>query len=338
MSQPETQIFKRQLKVSVLVLVIFAVMSTAGFYVLGEGRRGMIDCLYLTAGYFSTVGDNPFSGTFSEREELWALMVIIFGIGAAVYAFGSVMALITSGELQRSIGRRQLAKRLESLDNHYIVCGFGRMGSGICRALARKGARFVLIDAAEGPIEEAAELGYVTTLGDAADEIVLKQVAIDRARGLVTCLPHDPDNIFVTLTARGLNAHLLIIARAEILATEQRLIRAGADRVICPSVIGATKITRMLLHPAVDDLMDAATEEDFNIDRIAVSSLTNLAGKSLRDAALPSRYGIMVLAVERPGRNRLFNPAADHLLTNEEQLIVAGPHEAIERFLKYSSE
>ena len=156
---------------------------------------------------------------------------------------------------------------------------------------------------------------------------------IARARGLVACLPHDADNVFVTLTARELNAKLMIIARAEQVASEPRMERVGADRVVCPPTIGALKVTRMLLHPAVEDLLDATVSEDMAIDKVSVSNLEGFVGQSLRELALPNQYGLMVLSVVGADGRRLFSPPADHVLAYGEQLIVIGTGDSVQRLV-----
>ncbi len=325
---------RRNVRNSLIVLAAFAVVSTVGFYVFGRmtnDGRGWIECLRYTASIFSTVGDMPRTEPFTSAETIWEILMIVFGIGAAVYAFGSIMTLITGGEIQRMLGRRQLFGKIQSLENHYIVCGFGRMGQGVARSLAREGESFVVIDREADKTAIAEDRDYLYLLGDATDEVILNLAAIQRAKGLVACLPHDADNVFVTLTARELNQKLTIISRAEQESTQRRLLSAGASRVICPPVIGAIKVTRMLLHPAVEDMLDATMSGEFAFDRINVDDTPSMTGRSLRDLELPREYGLMVLVVQRADGSRLFNPPADHELTAGEQIIVIGPREAVDR-------
>lgn len=327
----ELELSQRRVKRSLIILLIFAIISTIGYYAIGSPESDLIDALYLTANVFSTVGAwNP---AMSRSEEIWTILMIVFGIGGAVYAFSSVMALMTSGQIRSILGRRQLTGKIQSLSDHYIVCGFGRMGRSVCNSLAEAGRSFVLIDHDAERTAAADTVGHLYVLGEAADEKALENAGIARARGLVTCLKHDADNVFVTLTARGMNPKLTIIARSEAEGTEKRLTRSGADRVITPSVIGAHKITRMLLHPAVEDMIDAAAAEHIAIDRVAVGQLSGLTGRSLRDVALPKEYGVTVLAVETPDGRRQFNPPADHVLAADEQMILVGPAPAIDRLL-----
>jgi voltage-gated potassium channel len=331
------QTSRRNVRNSMLALAVFAVVSTAGFYGLGLWagvERGWLECLRYTASIFSTVGDMPRREPFTPAETLWEILMIIFGIGVAVWAFSSIMALVTGGEIQRMLGRRELFGKIRSLDNHYIVCGHGRMGQSIARSLARSGQSFVVIDKDAERTSEAEERDYLYILGDATDENILSMAGVHRAKGLVACLPHDADNVFATLTARELNARLTIIARAEQESTERRLLNAGASRVICPPVIGAMKVTRMLLHPAVEDMLDATMSGEFALDRVNVDDMPAVNGKTLRELALPSEYGLMVLAVQRGDGSRLFSPPADHKLSGGEQIIVVGRRESVDRLAR----
>ncbi len=329
---------RKNIRISLVLLIIFALVSTMGFYLLGvfhQTDRSFMDCLHYTASIFSTVGDMPRNGhPFTAGEKLWEILMIVFGIGVAVYAFGTIMAMITGGEIQRMLGRRQLFGKIRSLENHYIVCGFGRMGQGVAQSLARENQPFVVLERDAEKTTLADERDYLYLLGDATDESLLNLAALNRAKGLVACLPHDADNVFVTLTARQLNPEIQIIARAEQQGVESRLISAGATRTVCPPVIGAAKVTRMLLHPAVDDMLDATMQGDFAFDRINVDDLPNAVGQSLRDLALPREYGLMVLAVQTPNGSRQFNPPADHTLASGEQMIVIGQRENVDRLVE----
>lgn len=325
---------RQQLRYSLMIVLVFAVVSTVGFFILGRVHgidRSVLQCLYLTVNIFSTVGN--WSDRLSWDEKLWEILMCIFGIGASFYALGAITALLTSGEMRRALGRRNLVDKIKSIQHHYIICGFGRMGQSICQELTYDQMPFVLIDLDPDKTAIADSLGYTYLLGEASDEKVLEQAGIERAKGLVACLPHDADNVFVTLTARSVNENLNIISRAERADTEPRLLRAGANRVVCAPVIGALKITRMLLHPAVEDIVDATEERHLSIDRIAASDISGAVGRSLRELALPKHHGVMVLAVTQPDGTRLFNPPADHVLAEDDRLIVAGPRAAVDNLI-----
>lgn len=319
---------------AIIVLAAFTCISTTGFYVLGNtvGQgRSLLHAIYLTAMIFSTVGSIP--DKMTTHEEIWTVLMIVFGIGAAVYWFSTMMALVTEGELRRAMGKRQKSRRLRHMNDHMIVAGFGRMGSEVCRMLHDNKRPFVLIDTDPERIALAESLRYVCINGDASDEPVLTNASIDSAAGLVTCLPNDAANVFVALTARGMNESLNIIARSESEAAEGRLIKAGATRVVSPAAIGATKIARMLMHPALEDLIDATANADLSIDRLSTDRMKEMLGKTLRHLSLPAQHGVSIMAVEKADGQRFFSPSADHVLEEGDSLIVFGPQEAVEKLL-----
>lgn len=314
---------RRQLKLSIILLVSLLLVGVAGFYLLGDGRT-LFDALFMTAHVLTTVGDSR--RQLNGAEEVWETVLMLAGIVAALYAGGNLVAFLIGGEIQRMFGRRQLLNKISRLHDHYIICGFGRMGRALCAALAQRDVPFVLIENNAERTAAADRLGYLYILGSAMAEQDLQLARLDEARGLASCLRSDADNVFVALTARGLNEKLTIIARAENVDAESKLRRAGADRVICPPVIGANRIMTMMLHPAVDELMDLAVSgPDLEISKVKLSQLPRARGKRLRDLELPAKTGLMVVALVHPDGQRRFNPPPDTQLGTDDEMIVIGP-------------
>ncbi len=235
-----TELNKTRFIASIGILILIMVFGTMGFVILGQ-ERTIFDALTLTMVIITTVGMKLHDITLTRAEEVWVVVLMVAGISTALYAAGNLVAFIIDGELRSLLGRRQLQNRISRLKDHYIVCGFGRMGRALCETLAEKKVPFVLIDHNADRTAEADQLGYLYVYGNAMDEHRLQDARIETARGLTSCLRSDSDNVFVTLTARGLNENLTIIARAENDNAHQKLLRAGANRVICPPVIGATE-------------------------------------------------------------------------------------------------
>jgi len=232
---------RRKLIVSVVVLIALLVVGAAGFYLLGDGRTPF-QALYVTVVILTTVGMKEGSVQLNEGEQVWAIVLMLVGISTALYVAGNLVAFIIEGDLRRILGRRHLQKQIEHLDSHYIVCGFGRMGRALCESLAENNVPFIVVDFDQSLMMDADELGYLYLVGDAMSEQVLYRARVQQAAGLAACLATDADNVFVTLTARGLNAELTIIARAETPSTEPKLKQAGANEVVLPANIGATRI------------------------------------------------------------------------------------------------
>jgi voltage-gated potassium channel len=221
-------------------------------------------------------------------------------------------------------------KSISQLKDHYVVAGMGRVGSVVANELADAGVPFVLIDSCETCRETAEEAGWLLVHGDATDERVLLEAGIDRARGLVAALDTDADNLFVSLTARTLNPSVRIVARSTSLASEGKILRSGADRVITPNVIGGQRMAAMLLKPAVADYLDVVTQSEgieFRIDAVTVGERSELAGHSIRDSHLYDRTGVFVLAIRRSGEPIRTGPTANDVLSAGDELVVLGTQE-----------
>jgi len=313
----------RQLVISVVVVVAVGFTGVAGFYLLGDGTS-LFDAVAVTTKVLSTVGD--VRQDLNRSQEVWEIILMACGIIAVLYAAGNLVAFLIGGEMRRLLGRQQLQKRIEKLENHYIICGFGRMGRSLCEVLAERGVPFVLIEHDPELTAEADRRGYLHAQGDAMTEELLLSAGVERADGLAACLTGDADNVFVALTARGLNDDLTIIARSENVETEQKLLRAGANRVICTPRLGANRIMTMMLHPAVDELLDLAISgTDLEVSKILLERLPRAVGRSLAELALPTKTGMMVVALIRSDGRRRFNPTGDVCLEQGDEIIVIGP-------------
>ncbi len=214
------------------------------------------------------------------------------------------------------------------------MCGFGRMGRALCEALSKRDISFVVIDYNPDRTAMAEEHGYLYILGDATLDQTLETAHIHEARGLATCLRSDADNVLVTLSARGLDGDIVITARAEMEETQHKLLRAGANRVICPPVQGATSILQMLLHPAVDELVDIVVSgEELEISKVKASELPKALGRTLQDLKLPTLTGITVVVVVHGDGRRLFNPPPDFQIEPDDELVVIGPPQGVDTLL-----
>jgi len=331
----ETRINKRRLFMSLGMLNALLVVGTAGFWLLGNGRN-LFESIYLTVVILTTVGMKEGGQHLSQIEQAWAMMLMLVGISAVLYAGGILVAFLIDGELQRLFGRRQLLNKIRQLKEHVIICGFGQMGQALCATMKTKGIGFVIIDNNPDLMEQADRLGYLYIQGDALSEETLRSAQIDTAQGLAACLDTDADNVLTTLSARGLNEALMIISRAEHQETESKLCRAGANRVICPAVLSAIRATNMLLQSAAEELLESVMSEhtDLTISRVELAQLPAAIGRSLKELSLPAETGIMVVAVVHPGQKRQFNPPPDLILAQDDQIIVIGPTSGVDKMIQ----
>ena len=325
---------KQHFILCLMALVALVVVGTAGFRVFGG--RSFFESLYLTVVILTTVGMKESDQPLTDAEQGWAIVLMLVGVGAVLYASVALVAFLIDGDMRRLLGRRKVNKRIDRLHGHTVICGFGRMGRALAKLLTAKGEPFVVIDNDLDRAEEAEQLGYLFLLDDAMSDQALRAAHADQARGLVACLPDDADNVFVALTAREMAPGLLIISRAERMGAESKLRRAGADRVICAPVLTANRVMHMLLQPAIDDLLElmASGEDPLTIVKVAVADLPKAVGRSLSELNLRSKTGMSVVAIIRPDGRRQVNPIAGEKLDAGAQLILLGPTAGIDRVLE----
>jgi voltage-gated potassium channel len=312
---------RRRFVISLCLLLGFLLIGTVGYMII-EGV-GPLRAAYVTVVTISTVGSEHFDP--SDAGRVFTMFLILSGVGSVYYASVSLVTLLVSGELRSAREKLKVEKRINELKNHVIVCGYGRVGSLVADQLRTEGARFVVVDNDPEKIAAIEPEGLLYVKGDASEETTLLEAGIARADTLVATLPRDSDNVYVALTARGLKKDLLIIARAESTTTERKLLRAGADRVVCPQVIGAYRISSLVTRPNVVDFVDVAAKGvEFEIDEYRIGEGSTLAGKSLRDSALRQKVDAMVVAIKHSDGRTTFNPSAEEVVQVDDTLIVIG--------------
>lgn len=315
---------QKKLLLALLALVAVFVTGTVGYYLIEE-QVSLPSAAYMTLITLSTVGFSE-QWTLTPAGKTWTSLIIIFGILVVTVAFASLQAMIAGGELRHVLGRRQLKDRIGKLSSHYIVCGYGRMGGQISRSLHDRGKKVVVIDRDATRTAAVHEAGLDYVLGDASSEESLREARIDRAAGLVSVLRSDADNVFVTLTARGLHEDLPIIARAENRESEAKLKRAGATRAICPHDIGANRIVNLLARPAVARLVDITMGgTDWEIEEVRVPSDSKLVGRTLQELNLREQVNATVVAIHAPDGRTTVNPGPTARINAGDTMVVIGP-------------
>jgi len=241
----------KRIRLGAIVLATTFVCGVLGYRLFG---RGWIEAVYMTATTISTVGFTERS-ELAGREQLFVVALIVVGISAAVYTLGGFLNMMATGDIERALGVFQTRRSIESLSQHVIVCGYGRLGRMLAEELERQKCPFVIVELNPDHAAQAA-VTHLAHVGDATEEDVLKAVGIERARTVVTTLSSDAANVFITLTSRNLNPKLQIIARGESLATQRKLHQAGADRVVLPASIGAQRIAAIITRPSTIELLE----------------------------------------------------------------------------------
>lgn len=312
---------KKLILAAMLILCIIS-FGTVGYMSI-EGWR-FIDALYMTVITLSTVGYREVHA-LSERGILFTVMLIVSGVGTVLYALSTGAQIVLEGELQEIFGRKRLEKKISELKNHYIVCGYGRMGKIICRELKEKNIKFVVIEKKPDALEERGDMLILE--GDATRDEILRKVGIERAKGLISVLTTDAENLFVVLSARELNPKLFIVARAGEEGSEQKLMRAGADRVVSPYHIGGLRIAHTVLKPAVVDFIEFATKSgniDLQIEEIPIREDSKLAGLTLDECGIGRELGIIIVAIKKPTGDMRFNPTFRTSIKAGDTLIALG--------------
>ncbi len=311
---------RRRLYISISVLLLVLMTGTAGYMVLEN--QPFLDALYMTVITLSTVGYKE-AFPLDDSGRILTIAIIIVGYSTVAISIANLVSLIVGGELRSHRERLRMKDTIAKLRGHTIICGYGRMGSNIALDLVRENVDCVVIDRGKG--DELDDRGVLHVQGDATDDYDLEEAGIRNASALVSCLTSDADNVYVTLTARGLCPTIKIIARAEQKSTEAKLKRAGADSVISPQTIGANKAVGLLRRPHVVDFADmAARGVDIEIAQYLVDSNSPIAGKALKDSSIRERADVVVVAIKRANGNQVFGPGPQEVIHVDDQLIVIG--------------
>jgi voltage-gated potassium channel len=323
----ERSILPRTLLIAATLLVSVVLLGTAG-YVMLEGWS-WFDAFYTTVTTITTVGGGE-PGPMNVAGKWWTIAVVAFGFGVLTYTVLALVAYVIEGHLGEQFGARRMRRRVAKMQDHFILCGFGRVGREIARDFTAEKIPFVVVDINPDSLERAAAQGFAVMKGNAADVGTLQAAGIDRARGLVTAVDDDADNIYVTLSARVLKPDLFIVARANAEDAERKIRLAGANRVISPYTIGGRRMASLAMRPTAVEFVDTVLSA--NNGQLLLEDLTIRAGSAWIGRALvelfPHDDEAFVLALKRDGEMR-FRPAASTELKSGDELVAAGPPEAI---------
>lgn len=296
--------------------------GTIGFHLLAGSS--WLESFYLTIVMVSTVGSRE-APALGPATEWLTLGVVILGVGLSGATFSVAVAALTGGTVERALGRRKVQRAIQQLSGHVIVCGFGRLGGMVVDDLRARGRQVVAVDLNDVVFGCAECSDLLRVVGDAQEEAVLSAAGIERASHLVACLHEDADNAFLTLTARQMNPALQIVARAEQPSTSRKLTGAGADRVVCPQIIGARLIADVIVRPGVVDFVEVASRGvGLALDQWLVPEGSDLVGRTLRELDLPNRAGAIVVAVQHSEGGTTYTPGAGLTLAAGDTLILVG--------------
>jgi voltage-gated potassium channel len=304
-------------------LLALLVVGSLGFMWL-EGWN-FCDSLYMTVTTLTTVGYGE-THPLDRAGRIYNMVLILSGMGVLFYIVGSLARAVVEGEIHAALGRRKLIKHIKRLKNHYILCGFGRIGEIVARQLKGRGLSLVIVENDPALLSHLEESGYYFISGDATREDILLEAGIERAKGLISTLPSDSDNVYVVLTARSLNPNLFIVARGAEIGSEKKLLRAGADKVESPYEMGGQKMAQTIMRPTVVTFMELAMKEgvDWTMEEIAVGQTSPLLGVPLKDSGIRQKLNLILVAIKRADGEMLFNPSHETLILAGDTLIALG--------------
>jgi len=313
---------RKKMLLSATMLVFVFTVGTAG-YSLIEGWS-LFDSFYMVVITMSTVGYHEVH-KLSDYGRAFTIYLIFTSVGVVAYTANNAIRSILEGELQEALGRRKLERKIRELTGHYVICGYGRMGRIICKELKANRIKFVVVEQGTPAVTQDDDLLFIN--GDATRDEVLKAAGIERAKGVVTALSTDAQNLYVVLSARGMNPGLKIVARAGDEGSEQKLLRAGADRVVSPYHIGGIKIAQTILKPAVVDFLEFATMSgniELQMEEISVQDRSRYVGQSISESEIGRMFNIIIVSIKRAGGEMIFNPTHRTTINAGDTLIALG--------------
>jgi voltage-gated potassium channel len=321
----------RRFLLMLLIPALLIVGGTLGYYFL-EGWS-LFDALYMTVTTLTTVGYGEVH-PLSVVGRTFTMLLLLGGVFTLVYTATEVIRFIVSGEVQTALGKQAMERSLGELKNHLIICGYGRMGRHVCKEFSTQRMPFVVIDKESATLENFRLPHGLALHGDATSDDVLKRAGVERARAVVIVAASDADNLYITMTARLLNGRLFIVARAESDLAEQKLIRAGANRVVSPYVLGGFRVAQAVLRPAVVDFIELATRTEhmeLQIEETQIAAGSPLAGTVIKDSRLRQDQGIIIVAIKKTAGTMIYNPPADAHMEPGDILITLGNRQELDR-------
>jgi voltage-gated potassium channel len=324
-------------KTLTILLMLLFVLSFGTFGFMFIEHSSFMDSLYMTMITITTIGYGEIF-PLSTTGRIFNMALILVGVGLVMLTFSKITEAVVEGELRAIYGRLNMKKKVTVLSGHYIICGFGRIGRVICNLLHEAKKPFVVVENNPKVTQELTDLGYLYLDGEASNDDMLLKAGVLKAKGLITVVSSDSDNVFITLSARGLNNDLFIMARSSgVEGGETKLMRAGANRVISPYYIGACRMAQHILRPTVTDFIDLTVhggELGLRMEELAVSDQGAMVNYSLMDSNIRRDFNLIVVAIKRGQGEMLFNPNPTSMILKGDTLIVLGDYEKIKELEK----
>ena len=306
-------------------------VGTLGFYVIGGDEWSLIDSFYMTIFTITTVGFGEVH-PLNDLGRLWTSFVIVFGVSGFLYMLSEIGAELVEFRVYKE---NQKKRKIRKMKNHYIICGYGRMGAVIARELHEKNYPFVVVEIDQDKVDKISALGYQSILGDATIEKTLEEAGIHKAAGIVVCLNNDPDNLFVTLTARSLNHDAFLVSRCSQINNKQKLIQAGANKVVNPYTAGGHRMAELLISPELEDTVSLSLKQgilDLAIDEVNLTNLNSFHGVKIKDSTIREEFNLIIVGLVNGDGSYEINPDPELRLSAEHTVMIMGQKGQLQEF------
>lgn len=327
---PLAVIEQRKLVTVIIILLLVLTIGTVGYQILLD--VSFVDALYMTVITISTVGYTEV-GEMTDQSKYFSMIVIFMGLGTVGYAVTSAASFLLEGTFKETWRRRRMEKEIKELKDHYILLGAGETGQSVIKQFENSKVDFVVIEMKERIVQELMERGVTVIQGDGTHEEALEKARIDKAKGLVSSLPKDAANVFAVLTARQMNPNLYIVSRSVESTSREKLKRAGANNTISPNVIGGMRMASFVIRPSIISFLDIITHAGdvvLDLEDVVICDHSSLKGQTLKEAKIPERTGLIVLAIRKYGEEQpRLNPSSDEILEIKDAMIVLGKEEQV---------
>ena len=320
----------KDLTFPLLILFMVLVTGTVGYWIIEDWS--LLESLYMTVITLSTIGfrevHNP-----TPAGMVFTMFLVFFGVGSMAYALKTATQILLEVEFRNVLGRRKVKKTIGGLKGHYIICGYGRMGKIVAREFLAEGVPFVIVEKDPEVIAEVTDPNILFLHADSTQDAALEEASISSAKGLISVLQSDADNLLVVLSARSMNPSLRIVARAGADGVEAKLKRAGATKVVSPYHMGGIRIAQAVLKPAVTDFLEFTFQDktvDLELEQLVIGNTSTFVGKTLTESNIRQDYGVILVAIKRSDGKMLYNPTRDTTIEAGDTFVVLGERTKLE--------
>ena len=327
----------KHLVISIILMVAVSCFGTIGYVIIEDWD--ILDAFYMTVITLSTVGyGEVHQVSFAGR--IFTILLVFIGVGFTLYVISAVVQFVLEGQIRKFFGRRRLDKKISRLKNHYIICGYGRIGRVLSKTLMEEGLDLVVIEKSNELVSVMNADGVLYIAGDCIEKENIIKAGIEHAKGFIAALATDTDNVFLVLTARNINPSVYILARASSNESKTILLAAGSDYVESPYDIGAVSLAQKIIRPEVINFLNLAlgsTRKDIAMEEIPVDSSSTLVNIPLKDSGIRQQYNLIIMAIKRKNEEMLFNPSNDTTIEQGDTIIAIGEYDNLQKLAQVFS-